>query len=433
MSNPDPEQKAQANLLDNQLEHEGSVAESEDEGFSIFPAGGYRFIIFAISSTSIGAGILGLPDAYRTTGYVMSTIYLILITAQTVYSMHVLVSVADRTGLHSYEQMSQGLLHRNSLYAICIFRIIYALGAQVSYVVTVGNIVKPIFEDAHTDKYWHDGNGTKIVQALLWLVFLLPQCIPRELNSLRYVSAAGVLFMLYFFICVCINYGKNTDYRDSDLKAVATGNDAVQGIGVFIFSYMCQVNSVEVYYEMKNRTPNRFTLCSIISLTVCGCLYVAVGIIGYLNFGDELDGSILLLYKPVTDPYLMVCFVGVFIKICASYGLLNNAGCASSYHGLGWDIKKVTFMQHLYVSIPTAFVSAILGIFIPNVNTVFGFTGGVCGGFLAFVLPSLYYMYTGNWHPSTVGWGNYIATYLSLLAGVVAIVFGCGSTIYGAF
>lgn len=397
----------------------------------ILPAGGMLFCILSIASTSIGAGILGLPDAYRKTGSLMSFVYLIVITAQTVYSMHVLVTLADLTGLHSYEQMTAGLLNRKCLYVVAAIRWVYCIGAQVSYVVTIGNLLGPILDESGASDFLRGSVGSKLIQAALWLVFFFPQCIPQEIGSLRYVSAAGIIMMIYFSICVMAHYGIDKDNRPKTVL-VTTGNEAIDGLGVFIFSYMCQINCVEIYYEMCNRSPFRFSLCATISLTICGCLYGLTGLFGYLNFGDKLDGSVLLQFNPIEQPYIMVAFVGVFIKVCASYGLYNNAACAATYQAFGWDPENVSFWKHLMFSIPFAIFSAALGIFIPNVNMVFGFTGGVCGGFLAFILPSLYYMYAGNWTLKTVGWGNWIATYLMLMGGCVAIVFGTGSTIYNA-
>lgn len=395
----------------------------------IFPAGGMLFSILSIASTSIGAGILGLPDAFKSTGTIMSFVYLFLILAETVYSMHLLVSIADKTGLHSYEQMTEALLHRYSLYFVGALRWIYCIGAMVSYVVTIGNLISPIMEHANASDFLQGNVGLKLVQAGLWLVFFLPLCIPQEISSLRYVSAAGILLMIYFSCCVIAHYGIDTENRPAT-RYVTTGNTAISGLGVFIFSFMCQINCVEIYLEMSKRRPIKFTICALISISLCAALYGLTGIFGYLNFGDTLNGSVLLKFNPISQPYIMVSFIGVFIKVCASYGLYNNAACSAFYQLLHWDAENVSFWWHFVVAVPLAIFSAVLGIFIPNVNTVFGFAGGVCGGFLAFILPALFYMYSGNWYLSTVGVGNYIGTYLMLMAGVVAVVFGTASTIY---
>lgn len=399
---------------------------------TIIPAGGLLFSVLSIASTSIGAGILGLPDAFKSTGSIMSFVYLILITAESVYSMYVLVKVAEKTGLRSFEEMTSALLCAPSLYFVAALRWLYCIGAMVSYVVTIGNLLNPILQKSNAPSFWQGSIGSKLIQGLLWLVFFLPLCIPQEISSLRYMSAVGLLMMLYFSSCVMAHYGIDSDNRPPT-RLITTGNDAVKGLGVFIFSYMCQINGLEIFFEMSRRSPARFAFCCIISLSFCGMLYGLTGIFGYLNFGDALDGSILLQFNPIADAYIMISFVGVFIKVCASYGLHNNAACSCLYQAFRWRPDHVSFWKHFLVAIPLAVFSMALGIFIPNVNTVFGFTGGVCGGFIAFILPALFYMYAGDWSVSTVGWMNYIATYLMLLAGVVAVVFGTAATVYSVF
>ena len=125
-------------------------------------------------------------------------------------------------------------------------------------------------------------------------------------------------------------------------------------------------------------------------------------------------------------------YVGVFIKICASFGLLNNAGRSALYPLIGWDPYTVAYWKYLIGAIFLAVLDLMLGLFIPNVNMVFGFTGGVCGGSIGFILPALFIMYSGGWTLRSVGIVNYVCTYLTLFAGVVAIVFGTGATIYSA-
>lgn len=72
----------------------------------------------------------------------------------------------------------------------------------------------------------------------------------------------------------------------------------------------------------------------------------------------------------------------------------------------------------------------LCGLFIPNINTVFGFAGSISGGFMAFIFPALFFMYSGGFCVERVGWFNYLCTYSILLVGVIGVIFGTGGTIY---
>lgn len=397
---------------------------------TVMPAGGLLATGFAMASTVIGAGVLGLPAAYADVGYIMGTLYLVLITAETVYSMRIVVVVAEKTGLRSYEDMSRVLLHPKAVYLVVALRFVHSLGAQIAYVVTIGDLLGPLLDDTSAPDFLKEKWGLRLLTIAVWLVLFLPVALPREVNALRYVSTVGLAMIIFFCFCIMIHSGMS-DSRPP-LKAVATGNNAVGGLGVFIFSYMCQVNVMDCVREMTNCTLRRFTLCAVVSMAVCGTLYFLTGLFGYLEFGAAVDGSILEMFEPMKEKQFLLSYIGVLIKICASYGLLSNAARSAVYSVIGWDPLTVAFWKHATFAASMAVTSLIAGLFIPKVVMVLGFTGGVCGGFIAFIFPALFYMYSGKWTPRSVGITNYTSTYLVLIAGVLAVVFGTGSTIYDA-
>ncbi|RNC40721.1 amino acid transporter, partial [Trypanosoma cruzi] len=56
----------------------------------VIPPGGILASAFNLASSSIGAGILGLPLAANSSGLVMALVYLAVITSLTIYSMYAL-------------------------------------------------------------------------------------------------------------------------------------------------------------------------------------------------------------------------------------------------------------------------------------------------------------------------------------------------------
>lgn len=408
----------------------------------LIPAGSMQATIFSISSTCIGAGIVGVPSAFNSVGILMAAFYLLAVSAETAYSMHLLALVAERTGFRTFEEMMGGLVHPHGVYFVGVIRSVFCFGACVAYVVTIGDLVTPLLESVEGCppfllSYW----GIRLLQIGLWAVFFFPLMLPREINSVRYISTAGVGFVLFFCVCIIIHsctVGLHRDPRPS-IALVKTGNDALSGLGIFIFSFTCQVNCVEIYFEMKLRTPRRFTIGSSIAMVFCGLLTFMTGLFGYMDFGSTIAPSVLRMFNPIEDPQFFISYIGVFIKIAASYALLGGATRSALYEMMqrpslsataNGPPMKPSLSLHLLVSVSLSVMSLLAGLFIPNVKTVFNFAGGFCGGFLAFILPALYYLYSGNWSLRTVGLLNYVSTYLMLMAGCVAVVFGTASTIY---
>lgn len=68
--------------------------------------------------------------------------------------------------------------------------------------------------------------------------------------------------------------------------------------------------------------------------------------------------------------------------------------------------------------------SLILGLLVPHIDIVLNLLGSICGGVLAFLLPSFLVMYLGGSTLHRVGWVRMGLTYVNIIAGVLAIVFG---------
>lgn len=398
---------------------------------ALIPPGSLPATVFSTAATAMGGGILGLPSAFLKAGAVLGFMWVALIGLTTMYSLRLLALTSDITGERSYERLAQVLLGRAGTYLVSAMRFLNCFGSMIAYVMLIGKLVKPILEGAGAPGWTTDTKGMWLMTSIFWLVFFFPLVIPREVNALRYVSTAGVLAMVFFCICVVAHFCQNG--KAESIVLVGSGNDALDGIGVFMFSYICQVNQVELYREMRpSPTVPRFTLSASLSCIILAVLYGFTGLFGYLEFGEAMSGkSILDMYKPIDEPQFLIAFIGVFIKLMASYGLFGNVCLSAIYHTIGWEMAEVRFPLHLLFVVLLTLTTLALGLFYPSVESVFNFVGGICGGSLGFILPTLFYMYAGNWTLKTVGIFNYIAVYLVLCAGVFGMVCGTATTIYG--
>ncbi|KAF8294808.1 putative amino acid transporter [Trypanosoma cruzi] len=138
---------------------------------------------------------------------------------------------------------------------------------------------------------------------------------------------------------------------------------------------------------MSDRSASRFTLCSAIAMLLCFIVYGSTAVFGYLDFGNRATVSALLLYNPVKEPEVMVAYVGLLVKLCASFPLISMATRNSLYHSVGWDPDKLAFWKHCVVVVSLAVAALLFGLFIPSINMVFGFIGSFCGGATGFFFP----------------------------------------------
>ncbi|KEG10439.1 putative amino acid transporter [Trypanosoma grayi] len=399
----------------------------------VVPYGGLLSSTFNLASATLGAGITSLPAAFNLSGVVMSSIYLIFVTIATVYSMNLLAKVIHKTGAQTFEQAARLLLGTGMDYFLVALVMFLCFGGSVAYIIITGRLLTPVLTSPGVPDFLKTSAGIRLMTSIVWLCFMLPLIIPRRINSLRYCSAIGVLFIVYFVVCVMTHSVKHyvEEGAAEGLVMVQTGNVALEGLSIYMFAFICQLNAFEIFHEMTHRTVFHFTLYSAISMTVCALLYFLAGFFGYLEWGKRVTDSVLTLYDPVHEPMMAVAYVGIVFKICVAFALHFIPLRDAMYHCLRWDIDTVPYWKHGIAMLIPAFLALLCGLFIPKVNTVLGLLGAFCGGTIGLIFPPLFYMYSGNFSKREVGSLNYSCTYLLLIFGVVAVVFGTGSTIYG--
>ncbi|EPY24446.1 amino acid transporter [Angomonas deanei] len=388
--------------------------------------------MFNLASVTLGAGIMSIPSSFNTSGMIMAIIYLVVVTILTVYSITLLVTASEKSGLRSFESLARGLFGRGGDFFVAFLMWLLCFGGAIGYVVGIGDVFTAFFQHESAPKFLREGDGgRRVFTSVVWILFMLPLVLPKHVNSLRYVSAIGVCFIIFFVICVIIHSGQFIAKNGfpQDLVMFRSGNQAISGLSLFMFAYLCQVNCFKIFYEMKKPSVKKMTIEAGLSCGICCLMYFLTGFFGYANFGANLTGNALKYYNPYSSPMFFVCFIGFIVKLCAAFSL-NMLACRTAiFQVLHWDVETMPYWKHTLISVPFAVAALILGLFLPDISVVFGLVGAFCGGFIGFLFPALFVMYSGNWSLKTVGLFHYLATYFLMICGVIAVVWGTGSTI----
>ncbi|KAK7201976.1 L-Lysine transport protein [Novymonas esmeraldas] len=402
--------------------------------FSVIPHGGLIANIYNLASATLGAGIVSVPSGFHQSGMVVSVVLLVVVCACTIYSIRLLGQAKLKTGLRSYEEMARGMLGRGWDYFAAFLMFMFCWGTCVGYVISVGDLLSPMLDGPNTNAFLKTPNGHRILVGLIWFVGMFTLSLPKEINSLRYASVVGVSFVIFFVICMIIHSAQNglKNGVRSDVKLINHGMPAVNGLTLFIFAFICQVNVFEIFDEMARPTLRNMTRDATVSMVVVAVLNFFSGFFGYCDFGSDVDGSILLLYRPIEEPLFMIAYIGICVKLCVGFAICIQPSRDAIYYclqmGKTSDVKD---WLNWIVSGFLALAALICGLFIPNINIVFSLLGGICGGFLGFMFPAYFFIYSGGFTLAKVGILNYIGCLILIVGGVVAVVFGTAVAIYG--
>ncbi|AYU75645.1 Transmembrane amino acid transporter protein, putative [Leishmania donovani] len=257
---------------------------------------------------------------------------------------------------------------------------------------------------------------------------MLPLCLPRRVASLRYFSIIGVTLVICFVLAVVAHSSTAGLPHLHELKYFATGIDAVNGLTLFIFAFLGHGLCFRLFDEMRHPSARDLLLDACGSVSLIGMLCFVVGFFGYAEFGLDISGSILKYYHVRSDPMMLAAYMGILLKICVAYALSGQACRLPIFYILKNDIDSCPYQLHLGITAPLCVCSLILGLLMPDINIGFNLLGSMCGGVLAFLLPS-FLVYLGGWTLHRVGWVRMGLTYVNMIAGVLAIVFGTAVTI----
>lgn len=399
----------------------------------IIPHGGLLSTTFNLASATLGGGVISLPSAFQMSGVVSSIIMLVLVTVGTIYSVGLMMQAVELTGYNSYALLSRKLFGRGWDYFTVSLTWLFTFGTCVGYVIAVGSLIKPVLSSPSVPVFWRSQTGIRVVTSIIWFIGMFSLSLPKQINSLRHVSAFAVMCILFFIVCIVVHslqHGfKGGKLRD-DVFMFKTGNGAIEGLSIFMFSYLCHMNCFSIYAEMRKPSARRMTLHTTSSMALCCIAYIVAGFFGYADFGAQVTDTILVFYDVRSDVMMSVAFAGILLKLCAGFALCMQPARDCCYYIIGWDLNELPAWKNCLFCGVMALCALLLGLFIPMLNTVFGLLGSLCGGILGFSLPALYRMYCGKWCLKSVGIVNYVCTYLLLFSGVVAVVFGTAASIY---
>ncbi|KAF8287480.1 hypothetical protein TcBrA4_0019110 [Trypanosoma cruzi] len=117
--------------------------------------------------------------------------------------------------------------------------------------------------------------------------------LPKEINSLRYASAVGVICIYYFIACIVVHsvqHGFRGGKLRDDVAMFKSGNGAIEGLSIFMFSYLCHMNCFSIFGEMRKPSARRMTLHTACSMALCCIAYIVAGFFGYARLWGRGDG-----------------------------------------------------------------------------------------------------------------------------------------------
>lgn len=233
---------------------------------------------FNFINSIVGAGIIGIPYAVQQCGFVAGVIMLASVACLVYHSVTMLIDCGIKAGKLDFEELAEHLLGKRGYYAALVFMFLFAYGAQVAYLVVIGDTIPLVAQLFSPDSVFVSRNATI---SLVSILIILPLCLLKDLSSLSWTSMISIgadIALVLIVLIAAPDVSKNEGIQHQNISIV--NSSIFIGIGTMSFAFVCQHNSFIVFRTLKVKSAqnwNKVAKGSIFfSFLMCSTLGIAV-------------------------------------------------------------------------------------------------------------------------------------------------------------
>ncbi|MCO5605132.1 hypothetical protein L7F22_059312 [Adiantum nelumboides] len=294
--------------------------------------------VFSISTTIVGAGIMGLPETLRINGLVPALLLIIgvaLLTDKSVDFLlkHTTAAEADTYGAvmsHSFGCPGRVIAQ------LCI--IVNSFGTLVVYLIIIADVLSGstaasvhytgVLEELAGGHTWWN---TRFTVMVFTVVCLIPLVLLSEIDSLKVSSALAVLLAIFFVLATAViaccklvagDIGVPRLFPDFYHSNVTIWT-CFSVVPVVVTAFLCQHCAHPILAELnKTSDPHVVVRCA---LVLCTAIYLSTSLFAYLLFGENTLEDVLSNFNAdLGVPYISsIVRIGYAIHLYLVFPLLH--------------------------------------------------------------------------------------------------------------
>ncbi|XP_011305604.1 putative sodium-coupled neutral amino acid transporter 7 [Fopius arisanus] len=345
--------------------------------------------IFLIVNATLGAGLLNFPLAFDKSGGIFSAviiqgIFLVFITT----ALIILAACSDMTNTSSMPDTLAGLCGPKALMICGICVTIYSFGCCLTFVIIIGDQFDRVLATFYGMDYCHHWFLSRnFITTVSCIIFILPLSFFKRLDVLSYASTVGCLTIIYVTWLVIYESMTTEDYPKPTQIWPKNATQALQIIPIICFAYQSHMTAIPTYACMKDRNLRKFTISSIISMSICFIVYTVVGVFGYQTFGSGKVPSDILQGYTDESITLAVAILALAVKNFTTYPIVLFCGRNSLLGLFPSDIETNPTIR-VVVTLLWFVASLVLAIFVPDISPVINLLGTLSAAFI-FIFPGV--------------------------------------------
>uniref|UniRef100_A0A0D9WWZ9 Amino acid transporter transmembrane domain-containing protein n=1 Tax=Leersia perrieri TaxID=77586 RepID=A0A0D9WWZ9_9ORYZ len=346
----------------------------------------------------VGTGVLGLPYAFRTAGWVAGSLGVAAAGCATLYCMLLLVDCRDKLEEEEYEETCHGHYTYGDLGEKCfgtigrwlteILILVSQAGGSVAYLIFIGQNLHSVFS-----------------QLMSPAAFIFAILLPVQI-ALSFIRSLSSLSPFSIFADVC-NVLAMAIVIKEDLQLFNhpfANRNAFNGLWAIPFTFGVAVFCFEGFsmtLALESSMAERRKFRWVLSQAVVGIIivYACFGVCGYLAYG-EATKDIITLNLPNSWSSAVVK-VGLCIALVFTFPIMmhpiheivearfQSSGCLQK---LSQKVHSAEWLGLHSSRIVVVSILSVVASFIPAFGSFISFVGSTVCALLSFVLPTLFHL-----------------------------------------
>ncbi|KAL8247571.1 hypothetical protein R6Q59_008787 [Mikania micrantha] len=346
-----------------------------------------------------GVGILSIPYALKEGGWV-GLLLLFLYGVLSFYTGILLRYCLDsQPGLETYPDIGQAAFGTTGRLIISVSLSIcqththafLMISCCVGYIILESDNLSSLFPNAHLNLGGFILDAHRLFSIMTTLA-VLPTVWLRDMSVLSYISAGGVIASIMVAICLFwVGLVDNIGFQIETTKALNLSSFPV-AIGLYSYCYSGHAVFPNIYTSMAKKS--QFSMVLITSFGICGVLYAAVAVLGYMMFGESTESQ-FTLNMPTN---LVVSKIAVWTTLvnCIS---LTRTTYALTISPVAMSLEELIpsnhMKSHIYsilIRTGLVFSTLVVALAIPFFGLVMSLIGSLMTMLVTLIMPCLCFM-----------------------------------------
>ncbi|CAO3632888.1 unnamed protein product [Mucor hiemalis] len=381
-----------------------------------------------LSNTILGTGMLAMPAALASVGLIPGMFIILYAGITSAMGLYFLARCAEKVGGRnaSFSSLSKLTWPKLGIFFDAAIAI-KCFGVAISYLIILGDLMPQVIRS-----FFHNAENNEILMdRRFWITLSIfsavgPLSYLRKLDSLKYTSLIALFAVAYLVVIVVYHFitpnfppppPESIEYFHLTTKIFSQ-------LPVFIFAFTCHQNIFSVYNELRDNSERSIIKVIFTSIGSAGFIYELVAVLGYLSFGKDVLGNIILEYPQ--SYFVAYGRLAIVILVIFSYPLQAHPCRASldkiidTIHPKEFEGIPTSTKRHVIMTSCIIVLSYFVAITISQLDLVLSFVGSTGSTTISFILPGLFYFRLYNhdkWH-----WKRIVALFLTIYGVLVMTV-----------